>query len=209
MEKTILLHGSGHRADSWRETVSYLDRREDILCPELSAILNGREASFPNLRAAFAQYCAQAGGPVHLCGLSLGGILALDYALDHPENVKTLVLIGTPHKVPKVAFALQNVVFRLLPKSAFASMAFDKRDTFALGNSMKDLDFSGRLGELRCPTLILCGEKDGANLKSARFLAGYIPGAELRIIGNTGHVVNEENPRGLAERLNEFYGRHR
>ena len=61
-----------------------------------------------------------------------GGILALDYALDHPENVKTLVLIGTPHKVPKFAFALQNVVFRFLPKSTFASMAFDKRDTFAL-----------------------------------------------------------------------------
>ena len=208
MEQTILIHGSGHRADSWRETVSYLDRREDVLCPELSAILNGREASFPNLRAAFATYCAQAGGPVHLCGLSLGGILALDYALEHPENVKTLVLIGTPHKVPKVAFALQNVVFRFLPKSAFASMAFDKRDTFALGNSMKDLDFSGRLGEIRRPTLILCGEKDGANLKSARFMAGHIPGAELQVIGNTGHVVNEENPKALAERLNEFYRRH-
>ena len=208
MEKTILIHGSGHKADSWRETVSYLDHREDILCPELSAILNGREASFPNLRAAFAQYCAQTSGPVHLCGLSLGGILALDYALEHPENVKTLVLIGTPHRVPKVAFALQNVVFRLLPKSAFASMAFDKKATFTLGTSMKDLDFSGRLGELRCPTLILCGEKDGANLKSARFLAGHIPGAELQIIENTGHVVNEENPRGLAERLNEFYAVH-
>ena len=208
MEQTILIHGSGHKADSWEKTISYLDRREDVLCPELSAILNGREASFPNLRAAFAQYCAQAGGPVHLCGLSLGGILALDYALEHPENVKTLVLIGTPHRVPKVAFALQNVVFRFLPKSAFASMAFDKGDTFALGNSMKDLDFSGRLGELRCPTLILCGEKDGANLKSARFLAGHIPGAELRVIENTGHVMNEENPRALAERLNAFYGRH-
>ena len=208
MENTILIHGSGHRADSWRETVSYLDRREDVLCPELSAILNGRVASFPNLRAAFAQYCAQPGGPVHLCGLSLGGILALDYALERPENVKTLVLIGTPHKVPKFAFALQNVVFRFLPKSTFASMAFDKRDTFALGNTMKDLDFSGRLEEIRCPTLILCGEKDGANLKSARFLAGHIPGAELQVIGNTGHVVNEENPKALAERLNEFYRRH-
>ena len=208
MEQKIFIHGSGHKADSWRETISYLDRREDILCPELSAILNGREASFPNLRAAFAQYCAQAGVPVHLCGLSLGGILALDYALDHPENVKTLVLIGTPNKVPKFAFALQNVVFRLLPKSTFTSMAFDKRDTFALGNSMKNLDFSGRLGEVQCPTLILCGEKDGANLKSARFLAGHIPGAELQVIGNTGHVVNEENPKALAERLNAFYGRH-
>ena len=209
MEKVILIHGSGHKASSWQKTISYLDHQEDILCPELSAILNGREASFPNLRAAFAQYCAQAGVPVHLCGLSLGGILALDYALDHPENVKTLVLIGTPHKVPKFAFALQNVVFRFLPKSTFASMAFDKGDTFALGNSMKNLDFSGRLGEVQCPTLILCGEKDGANLKSARFLAGHIPGAELQVLENTGHVVNEENPRALAERLNAFYGRHR
>ena len=209
MEKVILIHGSGHKADSWQKTISYLDHQEDILCPELSAILNGREASFPNLRAAFAQYCAQAGGPVHLCGLSLGGILALDYALDHPENVKTLVLIGTPHTVPKFAFALQNVVFRLLPKSTFTSMAFDKKDTFALGNSIKNLDFSGRLGEVQCPTLILCGEKDGANLKSARFLAGHIPGAELQVLENTGHVVNEENPRALAERLNAFYGRHR
>lgn len=209
MEKVILIHGSGHKASSWQKTISYLDHQEDILCPELSAILNGREASFPNLRAAFAQYCAQAGVPVHLCGLSLGGILALDYALDHPENVKTLVLIGTPHKVPKFAFALQNVVFRLLPKSTFTSMAFDKKDTFALGNSMKNLDFSGRLGEVQCPTLILCGEKDGANLKSARFLAGHIPGAELQVLENTGHVVNEENPRALAERLNAFYGRHR
>ena len=181
MEKVILIHGSGHKASSWQKTISFLDHQEDILCPELSAILNGREASFPNLRAAFAQYCAQTGGPVHLCGLSLGGILALDYALDHPENVKTLVLIGTPHKVPKFAFALQNVVFRLLPKSTFTSMAFDKKDTFALGNSMKNLDFSGRLGEVQCPTLILCGEKDGANLKSARaFWPGTSRGRSCR-----------------------------
>lgn len=208
MEKTILVHGSGHKAASWKETISYLCHREDILCPELSAILDGREASYSNLRTAFETYCAQTGGPVHLCGLSLGGILALDYVLEHPENVKTLVLIGTPHKVPKAAFALQNVVFRLLPKSTFASMAFDKKNTFALGNTMKDLDFSDRAGEVRCPTLILCGEKDSANLKSAHLLAQHIPNAELRVLENTGHVVNEENPKTLAEQLNEFYARY-
>ena len=205
MEKVILIHGSGHKAASWNKTVSRLDCRGDVLCPELSSLLMGKEASYPNLRAAFGAYCAQAGGPVHLCGLSLGGILALDYTLEHPEAVKTLVLIGTPHKVPKAAFALQNVVFRLLPQSTFASMAFDKKNTFALGNSMRDLDFSGRVQKIRCPTLILCGEKDRANIQSARFLSQNIKGAQLQLITQTGHVVNEENPGALAERLNEFY----
>ena len=208
MEKIILIHGSGHKADSWAETVSRLVNRESVLCPELSALLAGKEASYPNLYAGFSTYCGRAGGPVHLCGLSLGGILALNYALDFPEKVKTLVLIGTPHKVPRAAFALQNVVFRLLPKSTFASMAFDKQDTFALGNSMKNLDFSGRVGAIQCPTLLLCGEKDGANLKSARFLAQNIPGAELQILQHTGHVVNEEAPAVLAEHLNAFYAAH-
>ena len=73
---------------------------------------------------------------------------------------------------------------------------------------MRNLDFSSRIDKIQCPVLILCGEKDKANLKSARFLAGHIPGAELQVIGNTGHVVNEENPRGLAKRLNEFYERY-
>lgn len=208
MEKIILIHGSGHKADSWAETVSRLVNREAVLCPELSTLLAGKAASYPNLYAAFSAYCGRAGGPVHLCGLSLGGILALNYALDFPEKVKTLVLIGTPHKVPRAAFALQNVVFRLLPKSTFASMAFDKQDTFALGNSMKNLDFSGRVGAIQCPTLLLCGEKDGANLKSARFLAQNIPGAELQILQHTGHVVNEEAPAVLAEHLNAFYAAH-
>ena len=74
MEKVILIHGSGHKAASWNETVSRLDCRGDVLCPELSSLLMGKEASYPNLCAAFGAYCAQAGGPVHLCGLSLGGI---------------------------------------------------------------------------------------------------------------------------------------
>ena len=208
MAKRILIHGSGHKASSWQETVSHLEDRGDILCPDLCALLAGRPASYETLCAAFAEYCDHIDGPVHLCGLSLGGILALSYTLDVPKKVKTLVLIGTPHKVPKAAFELQNRAFRLLPKSMFETMAFDKKNTFALGNSMKNLDFSGRVPAIRCPTLILCGEKDSANLKSARFLAQNIKGAELQVIEHTGHVVNEENPKALAERLNAFYSAH-
>ena len=201
----ILLHGSGHKAASWNETISHMENSDDILCPNLVSILEGKEASYINLYSSFIEYCGKIDGPVHLCGISLGGILALNYALDFPEKMKTLVLIGTPYKVPKAAFAFQNMIFRFLPKSVFENMAFDKKDTFALGNSMKSLDFSSRVQNIKCPTLIICGKKDNANMKSAYYLAQNIKNAELKIIENAGHVVNEDAPEALAKILDDYY----
>ena len=205
MATKIFVHGSGHKAISWEKTISYMADNEDIICPDLSSILEGKEASYENLYSSFVKYCNETDGQIHLCGLSLGGILALNYALHFPQKVKTLVLIGTPCKVPKAAFAFQNIIFRFLPNSVFETMAFDKKDTFALGNSMKNLDFSDKVKNIKCPALILCGKKDSANIKSAYFLSQNIKGAELKIIENTGHVVNEENPETLANILNEYY----
>lgn len=205
MATKIFVHGSGYKATSWEKTISYMTNNEDIVCPNLSSILEGKEASYENLYSSFVKYCNEFDGQIHLCGLSLGGILALNFALDFPQKVKTLVLIGTPYKVPKVAFSFQNIIFRFLPKSIFETMAFDKKNTFALGDTMKNLDFSDRVKNIKCPTLILCRKKDSANMKSADYLSQSIRSAELKIIENTGHVVNEENPKALADILNEYY----
>ncbi len=203
--KKIFIHGSGHRAESWKATLSCMKNSGDILCPDLASILKGKEAVYENLYAAFIEYCGRIDGRIHLCGLSLGGILALNYTLDFPEKVKTLVLIGTPHKVPKIMFRIQNMIFRFLPESVFQNMAFNKRDTFLLGNSMKNLDFSDRVKDITCPALIICGKKDRVNMKSARYLRQNMKNAKLKIIQNTGHVVNEENPQDLGRLLDKFY----
>ena len=201
----ILIHGSGHKATSWNEMISHMENNSDILCPNLVSVLKGKEASYVNLYSSFTEYCGKIDGQIHLCGISLGGILALNYTLDFPEKTKTLILISTPYKVPKAAFAFQNMLFRFLPKSVFENMAFDKKDTFALGNSMKSLDFSDRVENIKCPTLIICGKKDNANMKSAYYLAQNIKNAELKIIENVGHVINEEAPETLAKILDDYY----
>lgn len=203
--KKILIHGSGHKADSWNKVIAYMNNAKDIICPNLATILNGKEASYTNLYSSFAEYCNKTDRKIDLCGLSLGGILALNYAIDYPDKVEKLILIGTPHKVPKVMFSIQNVVFKFLPKSLFETMAFNKKDTFTLGNTMKSLDFSNRIHEIQCPTLVICGEKDSANIKSAYYLSENIKNAELKIIANTGHIVNEENPKELASVINEYW----
>ena len=200
----VLIHGSGHKADSWNKVITYLNNDKDLLCPNLSEILNGKEASYDNLYNSFAEYCNKIEEKIDLCGLSLGGILVLNYAIDYPDKVEKLVLIGTPHKVPKVMFNIQNIIFKFLPKTLFDTMAFNKKDTFILGKTMKNLDFSNRVQNIKCKTLIICGEKDNANLKSAHYLAKNIENAKLEIMKNTGHIVNEESPKELAKTLTEF-----
>lgn len=203
--KTIFIHGTGHKSTSWNETISHLKDDNEILCPELSSLLGGKEAIYDNLYASFREYCNQNDGQLNLCGISLGGILALHYTLEFPEKVNSLVLIGTPHKIPKVMLGIQNMVFRVFPESMFENMAFDKKDTFILSNSMKALDFRDSISRIKCPTLLICGEKDSANRKSAHYFRKNIPNAELKMIEDAGHVVNEENPQALAQALNEFY----
>ena len=203
--KKILIHGSGHKSTSWNKVLLYMKNSKEILCPNLSSILNNKEASYDNLYSAFIEYCNESDGKINLCGLSLGGVLALNYAIDFPDKVQSLVLIGTPHKVPKIMFSIQNIIFKFLPKSVFENMAFDKKDTFILGNSMKLLDFSKEVQNIKCPTLIICGKQDSANIKSANYLYKNIRNAQLKIIENTGHIVNEENPKELAEILNKYY----
>lgn len=48
----ILIHGSGHKATSWNETISYMEGKNDILCPNLSSILNGKKDS-ANIKSAY------------------------------------------------------------------------------------------------------------------------------------------------------------
>ena len=202
---SILVHGSGHKDTSWSETISYMKSDKEILYPSLSSLLNGKEANYTNLYSSFTEYCNNVDGQIYLCGLSLGGILALNYALDFPEKVKALVLIGTPHKIPQFLFGIQNIIFRFLPKSLFEKTAFNKKDMFIFSNSIKHLDFSNNVQNVINPTLIICGKKDSANIKSAYYFAENIKNSKLVIMENTGHVVNEESPQALAKELNEFY----
>ena len=202
--KLILIHGSGHKKESWEKMISYMENKKEILYPNLSTILNGKEASYSNLYSQFVKYCNKIDEKINLCGLSLGGILALNYALNFPEKVNSLILIGTPYKVPMVMFRIQNMIFKFLPNSLFESMAINKKDTFILGNSMKNLDFSNDVKNIKCKTLIICGKKDKANIKSAYYLSENIKNSQLKIMNNTGHIVNEENPRELSLIISNF-----
>ena len=201
----IFIHGLGQKSSSWNETISNMNNIKSIFCPELFQLFKEKDKNYENLYSSFVEYCINISVKFNLCGLSLGGILALNYAIDFPDKIKSLVLIGTQYKIPKIIFNIQTAIFRLLPNSLFNNFGLHKKDVIKLAKSMKNIDFSNKLENIKCPVLIICGSKDNLNIKSAKYLFENIENAKIKIIENTGHVVNENNPKILANELELFY----
>ena len=202
--KYIFLHGLGQIASDWSETVK--DMEGDVLCPNLSEWVLGKEASYGNLYRALEECCEAQKESLHLCGLSLGGILALQYALEHPQKVASVVLIGTKYTMPKRLLKFQNLMFHIMPRSVFQNMGFQKKAFISLCSSMMHLDFSQKLEKIRCRVLVVCGEKDKVNLPASRRLKEQIEQAKIVMVPNAGHEVNKENPAELRRVLTRFYG---
>jgi len=202
----VFIHGLGQNSLSWDSTISYIKSPINVSCLELSDFIRDKEMTYANLYHAFSEYCNGVSGQLNLCGLSMGGVLALNYAIDYPAKVHSLVLIGTQYKMPKVLLKVQNIIFRFLPNSVFKNMGFKKNDFIRLTDSMSDLDFSEKLSDIICPVLVLCGDKDTANKKAAKSLVANILQSSIQFVEKAGHEVNVNNPVVLAEKIDRFYG---
>ena len=201
----LFLHGLGQTADSWGQTLSLMKLGEQILSPELFSLTEGRVTDYDGLYRAVSDYCEGQSGKLHLCGLSLGAVLALHYAEEHPEKVASLALIAPQYRGPKLLLRVQDVIFRFMPREMFAEMGVSKENFRRLNLSMQKLDLSDKLTAVTCPVLLLCGERDKANRKAVWELEEKIPDARLRFVEGAGHEINAQAPKKLARLLMEFY----
>lgn len=202
--KYILLHGMGQNASSWDKTISFLSNTTETVCPELSDFFTKGNCYYSKMYSSFCEYCNNFSEPLNLCGLSLGAVLALNYAIDFPQRVQSLILIAPQYDMPKFLLKVQNVLFRFMPESQFKDIGLTKKDFIALTNSMADMDFTSGLKNVSCPVLVLCGEKDNVNKKAAIKIAEKLSKAKFDTIANSGHEVNIDNPKGLAKAIEEL-----
>lgn len=203
----VYLHGLGQTPEDWEAVLMDADDAQRGVCPNLAALLQGKDPTYSNLYAAVSALCDGMDGAINLCGLSLGGVLALHYAIEHPQKVSALVLIAPQYKMPKTLLRAQNLLFHFMPGAMFRQTGFEKKAFLRLCGTMMDLDFSDSLSEITCPTLVLCGEKDSANRKTAEKLAGMLKHGTLQIIPGAGHEVNRDAPDALRAALRGFYHR--
>jgi len=203
----IFIHGLGQNSDSWKDVINTF-QKDNHISVDLKELVSSKsihnEITYSELYSAFCNYLNTVDGGLSLCGLSLGAVLALNYAIDLPDRVQHLVLIAPQYKMPEILLKFQSLIFRFMPSFAFKETGFSKKDFISLTSSMSHIDFTSGLDRVTCSTLIVCGAKDKANLKASMKLKGLMSNASLKIINGAGHELNKDAPKELAELILTF-----
>lgn len=228
--RTILfLHGAGGTHHTWRDQWAGLKGAARLVIPDLP----GHGGSLGPPRDTIREYAGWLQEFLReteirrfvLAGHSMGGAIAQQAALDRIEGLEALVLMGTGAKL-KVSPAIIGGIadrFRefaseltemMLGKESVPYLREDvtrdllstRAETFLSDfRACDSFDVRDRLGEIRVPTLVVCGDADRLTpLRYAEYLATRIPGAVLKILPGAGHMTGLERPEEVNDVLSSF-----
>ncbi|MEU7141605.1 alpha/beta hydrolase [Nocardia sp. NPDC046473] len=162
---------------------------------------------------------------VTVVGNSVGGWIAAELALLHPDRVSSVVLVDAvgieaPDHPIIDFFALDLAqiadysyadpdTYRIDPAqlspAVLQVMAANRGTLQVYGGSMVDPTLRGRLPEITLPTLVIWGEADRVtDPENGRAFADAIPDAQLVIMKDTGHLPQIESPAELISLLWNF-----
>ena len=162
-----------------------------------------------------------------LAGHSMGGAIAMTAALDEPDRVAGLVLVGTGGRLRVNGEILQAAAdpirfeetVEMITAWAFSDQTPERivslaktrmsetRPEIIHGDytACNQFDILDRISEIRIPSLILCGEQDRLTpIKYAHYLDEHIPETTLVLIDGAGHMVMLERPQEVAEAVSLF-----
>jgi pimeloyl-ACP methyl ester carboxylesterase len=152
-------------------------------------------------------------------GHSGGGVVAMQFAVDHPQRLNALVLVGTASQCnDKTAAWYEKTANVAREKGGEAGMREmglkpdsgpvpDGPTFFQVTMAMRSLNSSPlteALSSVSVPTLIIVGEKDFLGAGGSVILSRTIAGSQLDIVEGRGHGIYLEAPDWFADRLSEF-----
>ncbi|WFP16570.1 alpha/beta fold hydrolase [Citricoccus muralis] len=207
-QTVVFLHGIGAGPGSWNTQIAALPDGFTGFAPRIAGLADADGEGFSLTAAAAAvrnELDRRSVGRAHLCGLSLGGMVATRFAIDYPERIASLVLSGSQVHPNPTLMKVQNAVMRVLPARLVAQPGLSKQQMLAVLRAVGETDFRAELSRIAAPTLVLCGLRDRPNLPAARELAGGIAASELQLVPGAGHEWNLHQPEEFNRRLRAFY----
>lgn len=230
----VFLHGVGSDKSVWRPQLDHFGgSRRAIACdyPGYGESAPVGAAGRDDFAAAmFAAMDALRVERAHICGLSLGGVIAIAMHAMAPQRCASLVLADSfaVHPQGQAIYersveasrtsgmrALAEARVDLLLGSAappglraevIETMAAIDPDAYRIGAEAVWLaDQRDRAAVIGVPTLVMCGSEDRITPPElSAELAALIPGARLELIGEAGHLANAEQPAAFNAAIDRF-----
>ncbi len=162
---------------------------------------------------------------VFLVGHSMGGAIVQTLALNHPEAIKGIVLVGTGVRLRVLPWILNGIkddfeeTVRKITQFAYSqktSSDFIERGISDLMRCRPEVlyadflacdrfDIMNEVEKIDLPTLVLCGAEDELTpVKYSQFLHSRIKHSKIEILSNAGHMVMIESPQIFNEKVREF-----
>jgi sigma-B regulation protein RsbQ len=235
MVSLVFLHGLGGNASNWLYQQNYFRNKYQVIAIDLPG--HGKAADWADCpfedyqEAVLNELDEREIHTAVVCGISMGGKVALDFAYHHPDRVQGLVLADTfaaldeqTQKERKALFDLllepsalphwfERVVLEmgLTPGSPLAKGFQKGMETInhpfihRLFNELLVYDQRSQLAGVQAPTLVFHGEKDHfIPLACAQEFCDHIMKAKMVVVPESGHLPNVEKPKIFNEYLEKF-----
>lgn len=229
----VLIHGAGGTALHWPPKIRRLPgyRVYAVDLPGHGRSEGVGEQSISGYAERLVRWADEVGlARAVWVGHSMGGAIAQQLALSHPDRVVALGLVGTGARLRVHPLILEGtakeatfpstvetiVAWSFAPqtdqglKTLAARRMAETRPAVLYGDFLAcdRFDIRDQLSAITCPTLVICGAEDRMTPpRYAAFLAEHIPNAELVIIPEAGHMVMLERPEEVAQALLAFLER--
>ena len=171
-----------------------------------------------------------------VCGVSVGGLIAQGYCVQHADRVEALVLCNTAARIGTdelwnnrikqvedqgIEAIAESVLERWFTTETLARndaelsgrrnmLVRTTVDGYAgTGAAIRDTDFSNVTASIAVPSLVVVGEEDGATPPEVvRGLADLITGSRFEVIEGAGHLPMVEQPGVLVGHMTSFFREH-
>jgi len=237
-QPVICLHGAGAGGVTWYPSIDAIAKDFHVLAPD---IVGYGESDKPNAaydRPYFAAWLrdflsALGVSKAHIVGLSQGGAIALQFALESPEMVDKLVLVDSgalgaqPSFWPFVGMVWMNIIPSAMANRFLSRYLLFKPENRDPNHGHYSVEVLKRLGgknaftqgkgaavsaipkeslrQIKNQTLIIWGQDDNFfSIEHGEVAAQIIPNAKFQRIQDAGHLPLMDQPEVFNKVLNDF-----